>query len=101
MECLALVDSGTQISTITTEFVKQLGLKMHQLDRIIKFETTRGGDIPYMGYVEVNRKIPEIKTFHEDMLMLVIDDSTYTQYVPVQLGALPIDWTLDLITIKK
>ena len=25
VECLALVDSGAQLSTITTEFVKQLG----------------------------------------------------------------------------
>ena len=32
-----------------------------------------------MGYVEVNLKIPEIKTFNEDMLMLVIKDSAYAQ----------------------
>ena len=50
VECL--VDSGAQISTITIEFVKQLGLKIHQLDRILKIETTGGGDISYMGYVE-------------------------------------------------
>ena len=48
MECLALVDSGAQIPTITIEFVKQLELKIHQLDRILKFETTGEGDIPYM-----------------------------------------------------
>ena len=77
VECLALVDSGAQISTITIEFVKQLGLTIHQLDRILKFETTGGGDIPYTGYVEVNLKIPEIKSFNEDVFMLVIDDSTY------------------------
>ena len=63
MECLALIDCGAQISTITIEFVKQLGLKIHQLDRIIKFETTHEGDIPYMGYVETNLKIPEVKAF--------------------------------------
>ena len=40
LECLALIDLGEQISTITIEFVKQLGLKIHQLDRILKFETT-------------------------------------------------------------
>ena len=60
IECLALVDSGAQISTITVEFVKQLGLKIHQLDPVLKFETTGGGDIPYTGYVEVNLEIPEI-----------------------------------------
>ena len=77
VECLALVDSGAQISTITVEFVKQLGLRIHQLDRILKCETTGRGDIPYMGYVEVNLNIHEIKAFNEDVLMLVIDDNTY------------------------
>ena len=43
VECLALVDSRAQISTITIEFIKQFGLKIHQLDRILKFETTGGG----------------------------------------------------------
>ena len=45
VECLALVDSGPHVSTITIEFVKQLVWKIHQLDRILKSETT--GDIPY------------------------------------------------------
>ena len=58
VECLALIDSRAQISTITIEFVKQLGLKIHQLDRILKFETTGEGDIPYIGYVATNLKIP-------------------------------------------
>ena len=58
VECLALVDSGAHISTITTEFIKQLGLKIHQLDRTLKYETVGRGDIPYVGYVEVNLKIP-------------------------------------------
>ena len=40
VECLALVDSGTQLSTINIEFVKQLGLGIHQLDRILKIEAT-------------------------------------------------------------
>ena len=79
VECLALIDSEAQISTITVEFGKQLGLKIHQLDRILKFETTGGGDIRYMGYVEVNLKIPEIKAFNEDMFMPVIEDSAYAQ----------------------
>ena len=45
VECLALVASETQIS-ITIEFVKQLGSEIHQIDRILKYETG-GGDIPY------------------------------------------------------
>ena len=34
VECLALIDLGAQISTITVEFVTQLGLKIYQLDGI-------------------------------------------------------------------
>ena len=79
MECLALIDSGPQISTITTEFIKQLGLKIQQLDRIMKFETIGRGDIPYLGYVETNLNIPEVKAFDEDIFMLVIENSEYAQ----------------------
>ena len=54
-----------------------------------------------MGYVEVNLKILEIKGFTEDLLMLVIEDSTYPQYVSLQLGMLHIDRALDLISDKE
>ena len=76
-EYLALVYLGAHLTTITFTFVKQLGLEIHQLDRTVKLEVTGGGDIPYMGYIEVNLKIPEIKAFNEDVLMLVIEDSAY------------------------
>ena len=101
VECLALVDLEAQLSTITIEFVKQLGLKIHQLDRILRFEATGGGDIPYRGYVELNLRIPEIKTFNEDMPMLVIEDSAYAQNVPIQLGMLHTDRALELISDKE
>ena len=54
-----------------------------------------------MGYVEVNLKIPKIKAFNKDVLMLVIEDSTYAQCVPIQLGMLRVDRTLDLIRRKE
>ena len=54
-----------------------------------------------MGYVEVNLKIPEIKVFNEDMLMLVIEDCAYAQCILMQLGTLHIDRPLDLISEKE
>ena len=101
VECVTLVDSGAHLSTITIDFLKQLGLKIHQLDRILGFEATGGGGIPYMGYIEVNLKIPEIKEFDEDVLMLVTEDRTYAQHVLIQLGILHIDRALDLIRDKE
>ena len=58
-------------------------------------------DIPYMGYVEVNLKIPEIKAFNEDIIMLVIEDSGYAQNVSIQLGTLHINMALELISNKE
>ena len=46
-------------------------------------------------------KIPEIKAFNEDMLMLVIEDSAYAQHVPIQLGTLYVDRDQDLISEKE
>ena len=50
VECLALIDSGAQISTIMIEPIKLLGLIIHQLNRILKFETIGGGDMGYGLY---------------------------------------------------
>ena len=46
VECLALVDSGAQLTTIAITFVKQLGLEIHQVDRTLMLEASGGGDIP-------------------------------------------------------
>ena len=56
---------------------------------------------PYAGYIEVKIKIPEIKAFNEDVLMFVTEDSAYAQCVPIQLGTLHTDRTLDLISKKN
>ena len=42
VECLGLVDSEIQLSTINIEFVKQLWLEIHQLDRILKIAAMGG-----------------------------------------------------------
>ena len=42
-----------------------------------------------------------IKAINEDVLMLVIEDSVYAQYVSIQLGMLHIDRALDLISRKE
>ena len=97
-KCLALIDSGVQLSPITVKFAQQLGLEIHHLHKILKLEAMGGSDLCYMGYVEVNLKILEIGAFSEDMLMLVIEDSPYAQRVPIQLGTLHIDRALDLVS---
>ena len=87
-DCLvkALIDSGTQVSTMARGLAQMMNLKIHKLRKILKIEGTGGGDVPYDGYVEVELQLPQIKHFQEKVLMLVVNDSDYGERVPIQLG---------------
>ena len=57
--------------------------------------------MPYLGYVEAHLKIPEIKAFDLDVLLLIVPDSAHTQYTPITLGTLDIDLEIKLATKKR
>ena len=97
----ALIDSGANLSAITKSFAKELQLEIKGLQTILDIEPTGGGQVPYHGYVECKLKIPQIKKFDLDVLMLVIDDSLYAMRVPIQIGTLHIDMALDLATEEE
>ena len=94
----ALIDSGAQVSMMTKNLSKMMGLKVHKLHKLLTVEGTGGGTVPYHGYVEEELTLPEVKSFKEGVLMLVIDDSEYRQRVPIQLGTLHIDLILEQAT---
>ena len=52
--------------------------------------------MPYLGYVEAHLKIPEIKAFDLDVLLLIVPDSAHTQYTPIMLGTLDTDMVIKL-----
>ena len=64
-------------------------------------EGSGGLEVPYLGYVEVQLKIPEVKAFDQDMLLLIVPDSACTQYTPITLGTLHIDMAIRLATEKE
>ena len=39
--------------------------------------------MPYLGYVEAHLKIPEIKAFDLDVLLLIVPDSAHIQYTSI------------------
>ena len=59
-EFSALIDSGAQLSTMLESLVQALKLPIHKLNTLIETEVSRGGTIPYVGYVEARLKIPSI-----------------------------------------
>ena len=99
-ETRALLDSGSQLSAISWTWVIKLNLKP-KLQSNLQIEGSGGLKVPYLGYVEVHLKIPEVKAFDQDVLLLIIPDSAHTQYTPITLGTLHIDMAIRLATEKE
>ena len=64
-------------------------------------EGTGGSLVPYLGYIETQLKILEVKAFDKDVLMLVVPDSSYCDRVPIAIGALDIDLLIKLATQEE
>ena len=97
----ALIDSRANLSAITKAYAEELQLEIKGLQTILDIEPTGGGQVPYHGYVECKLKIPQIKKFDIDVLMLMIDNSPYAMRVPIQIGTLHINMALDLATEEE
>ena len=74
-----------------------MALKGHPLDRLLELEGTGGSAIPYLGSIEVNLQIPSIKGYNEDILLLVILTTTYSEKVMVVVGSRIIDRAMGMI----
>ena len=86
-EVTALIDSGTQVSSMSTQFCKDLALPIQPLGLLLELEGIGGAVIPYLGFVEVNLQIPEIRNYNKDVLLLVIPTTTYSKTVLVMVGS--------------
>ena len=100
-EARVLIDSCSQLSSISLAWVKELNLKPQQLQSILQNEGLGGLDVPYLGYVETHLGIPEIKAFDNDVLLLITPDSVHTMCTPITLGTLHIDKVIKLATKKE
>ena len=81
--------------------MKKLNLKPWQLQSILQIEGLGGLDVPYLGYVETCLRIPKIKAFDNDILLLIVPDSTHTHHTPITLGTLHIGMAIKLAMKKE
>ena len=82
----ALIDTGAQVSTITQDFYKEHGYKIHPVKQMLHLEGTQQFTIRFLGYVETTFKIPQIKDYDQCVSMLVLKSSPYSSWVPVQIS---------------
>ena len=97
-EARALIDSGSQFSSISLACVKKFNLKHQQLWYILQIESSRGLGVPYLGNVETHLGVPKIKAFDTDVLLLIVPDSVHTMQTPITLGTHHIDMAIKLAT---
>ena len=91
-------DLGAHVSSVSSQFCKDLALQIQPLGQLLELEGTGGSAIPYLGFIEVNLQIPGIRNYNEDVLLLVIPTMTYSKMVLVMVGSKIIDRALNLMT---
>ena len=97
-EVASLVDFGAQVSNISAQLCKELGLEIQTLGRLLELEGTGGAAIPYLRFVEVNLQILGIRGYNEDVLLLAIPTMAYTEKVLVMVGSKIINRALSCMT---
>ncbi len=76
--CSCLLDTGSQVTTISHSFYKQNlpGLSITSLDNLLEIEAANGQAVPYLGFVEVKIEFPR------DFLGSDVEVSTLTLVIP-------------------
>lgn len=89
--CLALVDTGSQVTTVSEGFYEEYlsNCPIQQIDDILKVEGANGQEVPFLGYLQTNISFPEHTSgLHEqvDALVLVVPNTSFNKDVPVVIG---------------
>ena len=96
-----MVDSGAQVSNISTQLCEDLDLEIQPLGQFLELEGTGGAAIPYLRFVEVNLQILGIRGYNKDVLLLVIPTMTYSEGVPVVVSSKIIDRALSCMPVGE
>ena len=98
----ALIDSSAMSLMMSKRYCEEHGYEIQPLDQLVLIEGSGGADVPYLGYVEVRMCIPGIRSFDQDVLMLVSQTTThYHKKVPIQVGSHIIDLVTNCITEEE
>ena len=86
--CEALLDNGTEINTITPNYVKNHSLEMGPITDLIGTRVTCLGlgntYTWFLGYVIVQVQVDGVQGYDEDQIALVIpDESKFAEWIPI------------------
>ena len=64
---ITLIYSGAQVSSISSQFCKELTLWIQSLGRLLDLEGTGDSTIPHIAFVQINLQILGIKNYNADV----------------------------------
>ena len=85
-EVTALLDTGSQVNTISFGYVRKQRWKIEPLGSHIHLTGAGGATIPYIGLVAAHLSVRDGVGVDTDIVMLVLPDNPYNERVPVTLG---------------
>ena len=95
-ETSGLVDTGSQITSVSESFYKSLDpvpelgdIKDFDID--LSVQGAAGNNLPYKGYIETQVSVPFLSNRVLDVPILVVSDTDYNLQVPVIIGTNIID----------
>ena len=98
----ALIDSGAMISMMSKGYCDENGYEIQPFDKLVPIEGSGGGDVPYLGYVEVRMHILGISSFEQNVLMPISHTTThYHKRVTIQVGSHIINHVTKCITEEE
>ena len=98
----ALVDSGSQVNTITSTLVQQYGFPVLPLEDLVDHPLNLvglgGKHTSLLSFVTLHMQVREIMGYDEDVVFLVVpDESEFGQRVPLVIGTCTIGRIINLI----
>ena len=103
---MALIDNGTQINTITPNYVKNHSLEMGMITDLIGTRITcMGLGNTYtqpLGYVIVQVQVDGVQGYNEDQIALVVPDVlNFVEWIPVILGTPTISHIINVMKERE
>jgi len=86
VRCTALVDTGSQVSTVAETFYMNhlSNLELHDCKNLLRVEGAGGDLIPYMGYIFANVGLEGVSAV--EVPILIVKDTPYNAKVPLLVG---------------